>query len=194
MNVNLETGWLDTARTVISPNYDERPAETPIDLLVIHGISLPRGEFDTPWIEALFTNTLDYGADASFAELLGLKVSSHLLIGRKGQLTQFVPLTKRAWHAGESEWQGRSRCNDYSIGIELEGCDDRPYSGRQYERLAEVAAALMKSYPGITPQRIVGHSDIAPRRKSDPGPAFDWTRFRALLRLQQRPPEESTAE
>lgn len=193
MNINLQTGWLDEARPVISPNYDERPPDTPIDLLVIHGISLPRGEFGTPWVEALFTNTLDYGAHGSFSPLLGLKVSSHLLIARKGQLTQFVPFTQRAWHAGDSQWLGRTRCNDFSIGVELEGCDDRPYDGRQYERLAQVTAALMRAYPLITPERIVGHSDIAPGRKSDPGPAFDWTRFHALLKLQMRPIEEVVA-
>lgn len=193
MNINLQTGWLDEARPVISPNYDERPPGTPVDMLVIHGISLPHGEFNTPWVEALFTNTLDYGAHGTFAPLLGLKVSSHLLIGRKGQLTQFVPFTKRAWHAGESAWMGRARCNDFSIGVELEGCDDRPYDGRQYVRLAQIAALLMHVYPLITPERILGHCDIAPGRKSDPGPAFDWTRFRALLKLQQRPTEESVA-
>lgn len=191
MNVDPQTGWLDEARPVISPNYDERPPHTPVDMLVVHGISLPPGEFNTPWVEALFTNTLDYGAHGVFAPLLGLKVSCHLLIGRKGQLTQFVPFNKRAWHAGESAWLGRTRCNDFSIGIELEGCDDRPYDGRQYFRLAQVATLLMRVYPQMTPERILGHSDIAPGRKSDPGPAFDWTRFRALLKLQLRPIEES---
>lgn len=174
-------GWLDVATRRLSPNFDDRPPATAIDLLVIHGISLPPGQFGGPHVEALFCNTLDYALDPSFAPLTWLKVSAHVLIRRKGELLQFVPFTKRAWHAGESFFGGRARCNDFSIGIELEGCDDRRYEARQYSALAELTASLMATYPGISADRVVGHSDIAPGRKTDPGVAFDWTRFNTLL-------------
>lgn len=189
LRIDTQTGWLERTEKIISPNYDERPANTLIDLLVIHGISLPHRQYGTPWVEALFTNTLDYSADPSFAPLLGMKVSSHLFIRRKGELIQFVPFTKRAWHAGESQFGARTRCNDFSIGIELEGCDDRPYSSHQYQRLAQVTASIMAAYPAITWDHVVGHSDIAPKRKTDPGPAFDWTRF--IIVTKQLLPESA---
>ncbi len=143
----------------------------------MHGISLPPGEFGGDEIEALFTNTLDWDAHPYFSEIRGLEVSSHLLIRRDGSLIQFVPFTERAWHAGESCFRGQHRCNDFSIGIELEGEDETPYEDRQYEVLQDVIRALCAAYPGLTPRRVAGHSDIAPGRKTDPGPAFDWLRL-----------------
>lgn len=174
-------GWLDGVRRVVSPNCDARPDPDDISLLVIHGISLPPGRFGGPWIDALFTNTLDPEADPFFREIAGLRVSAHLCIRRDGSVTQYVPLQQRAWHAGVSRFEGRERCNDFSIGIELEGTDLRPYTQRQYLRLARIAAQVIRCYPAITASRVVGHSDIAPGRKTDPGSAFDWARFRALL-------------
>lgn len=176
----VEGGWLTGVRRVLSPNQDERPA-LPIDLLVVHGISLPPAEFGGGWIEDLFLNRLDPRAHPYFAQIAGLQVSAHLLIRRDGEILQFVPFSRRAWHAGASEFAGRSRCNDFSIGIELEGADEIPYEPVQYAQLAAVAAALMRAYPAIVPAHVVGHSDIAPGRKTDPGPAFDWGGFRALL-------------
>ncbi|HET7569502.1 MAG TPA: 1,6-anhydro-N-acetylmuramyl-L-alanine amidase AmpD [Gammaproteobacteria bacterium] len=179
--MNLENGIVTDARQVPSPNCDARPADGQINLLVIHGISLPPGEFGGPHIHELFTNNLDPGAHPYFAEINDLRVSSHLLIRRDGELVQFVNLNDRAWHAGVSRFDGRSACNDFSIGIELEGTDDLPYTDAQYDRLAETARAIMREWPAIERNRICGHSDIAPGRKTDPGPAFDWPRFRALL-------------
>lgn len=181
MQIDLNTGLVDGARFVASPNCDERPAGSGISLLVVHGISLPPGEFGGPWIDDFFCNRLDPAAHPYFAEICGLKVSSHLLVRRGGELVQYVPLHLRAWHAGQSSFQGRERCNDFSIGIELEGVDDSPYEAAQYVCLAGVARKLLQAYPGITLDRIVGHSDIAPVRKTDPGPAFDWRHFRTLL-------------
>lgn len=177
-NANL---WLPGIKRVPSPNHNLRPPNTVIDLIVIHNISLPAGEFGGDCVERLFTNCLDCSAHSSFESLRGLQVSSHLFINRDGQLCQFVPLALRAWHAGESYFAGRDNCNDFSIGIELEGTDDCPYTERQYQALAEVVASICSSYPDITPQRIVGHCDIAPGRKTDPGLAFDWEHFRSLL-------------
>lgn len=167
-------GWVVEAERVTSPNCDERPDEMEIDLLVIHGISLPAGKFGTPYIDQLFTNQLDNSAHPSFESLKNLKVSAHLLIQRDGRLVQYVPLSKRAWHAGISSFEGRERCNDFSIGVELEGVDDVPYTDRQYDRLALLLESIQKEYPLIVKDRIVGHSEIAPGRKSDPGPAFEW--------------------
>ncbi|MBF0255852.1 MAG: 1,6-anhydro-N-acetylmuramyl-L-alanine amidase AmpD [Gammaproteobacteria bacterium] len=164
-----------------SPNWDERPPGTEISLLVIHNISLPPGEFGGPWIDRLFSNCLDPAAHPYFAGIAGLRVSAHLLIRRDGQLLQYVPFAKRAWHAGQSQFQGRSGCNDFSIGIELEGVDDLAYSDAQYHSLVAITRELQRQYPAITAERICGHSDIAPERKTDPGPAFDWPRYRAQL-------------
>jgi len=166
-----------------SPNRDERPADGRIDLLVIHNISLPPGEFGGPWIDQLFLNRLKASAHPYFREIMGLRVSSHLLLRRDGAMIQYVPLELRAWHAGVSSYQGRSRCNDYSIGIELEGTDDRLYTDAQYDALAKASRWIMECFPAITPQRIVGHADIAPGRKTDPGPAFDWARYLGELNL-----------
>lgn len=181
MRIDSATGLLNAARLAPSPNCDDRPAGVAIDLIVIHGISLPPGDFGGPWIEALFTNQLDPAAHSYFAALAGLRVSAHLLIRRDGELVQYAPFHRRAWHAGESMYAGRRRCNDFSIGIELEGADDLPYDDRQYPLLAAVIHALWQAYPTITPDRLTGHADIAPGRKTDPGPAFDWTRLRRLL-------------
>ena len=179
--VERETGLVEGAQLVASPNHDERPAGEAPSLIVIHGISLPPGEYGGPWIDALFSNTLDPDAHRYFADIHQLRVSSHLLIRRDGELVQYVPLNKRAWHAGLSSYQGRERCNDFSIGIELEGSDEEPYEAVQYEVLAECIDGLLAAYPELSPERITGHSDIAPGRKTDPGPPFDWRHLRQQL-------------
>jgi len=176
-----QPGWLAQARRVPSPNWDLRPPGTVVDLLVIHNISLPPGELGGPWIDALFQNRLDPTAHSYFATLQGLRVSAHLLIRRDGALVQYVPLHLRAWHAGQSSFRGRANCNDFSIGIELEGSDTLPFAEPQYLTLVQVTHSLMKRYPAITPEHIAGHSDIAPGRKTDPGPAFDWTGYLMAL-------------
>lgn len=177
---SIEDHLLEGARLCPSPNHNERPAGE-ISLLVIHNISLPPGQFGGPGICQLFTNCLDPNEHPYYAEIHRLEVSAHLLIDRQGEVTQFVPFNRRAWHAGRSCFAGRDNCNDFSIGIELEGTDETPYTAAQYEMLQQVTRALMKTYPAITPERICGHSDIAPGRKTDPGPAFDWARFHRLL-------------
>ncbi len=186
--------WLPQAKKIPSPNWNERPADSTIDLLVIHGISLPPGKFGGPWIHALFQNRLDPQADPYFATIAGLRVSSHLLIRRSGELVQYVDLYKRAWHAGASHFEGRTGCNDFSIGIELEGTDQIPYTDRQYAVLAETAHQLMRYFPKIGTDRIVGHCHIAPGRKTDPGPAFDWQRFFTLLAAVQIPRKKTGYE
>jgi AmpD protein len=163
-----------------SPNCDERPAGCEVELLVVHGISLPPGRFSGEAVVRLFTNTLEAAAHPSYAALAGLRVSAHFFLRRRGELLQFVPCSRRAWHAGVSNWRGRERCNDFSVGIELEGTDEAPYTQAQYSRLAHLADALQARYPIAA---IVGHSDIAPGRKTDPGAAFDWPR---LARLRAR--------
>lgn len=180
VNIDPHSGLLSAARHVPSPNCDERAAGD-LDLIVIHGISLPPGEFGGGWIEDLFTNRLDPGAHPYFARIQGLRVSAHLLIRRTGELVQFVPFHRRAWHAGPSEYRGRPGCNDYSVGIELEGTDEIPYSSVQYRRLAETIHTLVDTYPGLSRERVVGHEHISPGRKTDPGPAFDWPRLERLL-------------
>lgn len=170
-------GLLQPARQCLSPNQDDRPAGGALELLVIHGISLPPGEFEGGYVEALFCNRLDWGAHAYFEQIRGLKVSAHAFIRRSGEVIQFVPFSHRAWHAGESEFRGRDCCNDFSIGIELEGEDTVPYAESQYESLIGVCRALLRTYPGLNARCIAAHSDIAPGRKTDPGPAFDWMRL-----------------
>lgn len=164
-----------------SPNCDARPSDACPEVLIVHAISLPPGRFGGRGIEQLFCNTLDTTEHPYYGQLDGLKVSSHLLVRRDGTLVQFVPLHLRAWHAGESQCEGRRRVNDFSIGIELEGCDDAHFEEAQYNVLVEVTRALISAYPQITPARIYGHSDISPGRKTDPGPRFDWPRFRTAL-------------
>lgn len=185
MNIDPAREWLSGARRVASPNCDERPDAEDISLIVIHGISLPPGEYGGPWIEDLFTNRLDSTAHPYFADMAGLRVSSHLLIRRDGELVQYVPFTRRAWHAGESTHEGRAACNDFSIGIELEGQDDEPYTPVQYERLAEVIKVLQQAFPRLSRERIVGHCTISPGRKSDPGPAFDWQQLHVRLSMSE---------
>ncbi len=172
------SGRLPAAHFLASPNCDERPAGERVTLLVVHSISLPAGRFSGDAVAALFTNRLDPSAHPSFAGLAGLEVSAHFFIRRRGELSQFVPASKRAWHAGASVWNGRERCNDFSVGIELEGTDTTPFTAAQYRILARVTRALQVVYPIGD---IVGHVDIAPGRKTDPGPCFDWARYRALL-------------
>jgi AmpD protein len=179
--VQRATHRLGGARWLPSPNSDARPDPADVSLLVVHAISLPPGQFGGPGIDRLFANALDPGEHPYFAKIRELRVSSHLCIFRAGAVRQYVSFDRRAWHAGESTFEGRPRCNDFSIGIELEGTDDRPFEPVQYRRLAAVTAALLRAYPAITPARIVGHSDIAPGRKTDPGPRFDWLRFQAEL-------------
>ena len=171
-------GWCEQARPVPSPHHNVRPVAEDISLLVVHNISLPPGEFGGPWIDDLFLGRLDPDAHPYFATIHHLKVSAHCLIRRDGELVQYVPFHLRAWHAGVSSFAGREGCNDFSIGIELEGTDEVPYTRVQYETLAELTRALMARYPAITQERLTGHCDIAPGRKSDPGSAFDWVRYR----------------
>jgi N-acetyl-anhydromuramoyl-L-alanine amidase len=177
----LETGLLKGALFRGSPNYDERPPGVDIELLVIHSISLPPGEFGGPWIDDLFMNRLNPDAHPFFKEIKALEVSSHLLIRRDGSLVQYVPFHLRAWHAGESCYCDRERCNDFSIGIELEGSDEYPFSEAQYQSLAEATKQIMEQYPSITEERITSHAAIAPERKTDPGPQFDWEKYFRLL-------------
>ncbi len=182
MRIDTITGLLEGTRQVCSPNCDERGGDEPISLLVIHNISLPPAQYGGPWIDALFTNTLDPAAHPYLQTIAGQRVSAHLLIRRDGEVVQYVPFHQRAWHAGQSCFQGRECCNDFSIGIELEGCDEQPYEEVQYERLIALTCCLLESYPAIVPERITGHSDIAPGRKTDPGPMFDWARYLDALK------------
>jgi len=184
--VDPRTGLMQPARQVASPNHDERPGAIPPELILVHGISLPPDEYGGPWIDRLFTNTLPPNAPdvhPFFATVMTLRVSSHLLIRRDGEYVQYVPFHLRAWHAGASSFCGRERCNDFSIGIELEGSDELAYEPAQYRALSTAVHALCRAYPPLSPERIAGHNDVAPGRKTDPGPAFDWPRLRALLRL-----------
>ena len=179
-----EGGVIEGVRKVPSPNCDERPAGGAIDLVVIHTISLPPGEFGGPGIIEHFTNRLDPSAHPFYASIAGAKVSAHFLVRRDGELIQFVPCVKRAWHAGESSWKGKTRCNDFSIGIEMEGTGEAPFTAAQYRRLAALTRVLRARYPI---RDIAGHSDVAPGRKTDPGPHFDWARYRALLKNKAEP-------
>jgi len=181
LKIDSATGLLTGVRQVLSPHCDARPAGTVAELLVVHGISLPPGEFGGPWIDRLFTGTLPPEAHPFFRELAGARLSAHALVRRDGAIVQYVPFGERAWHAGASQYRGRSTCNDFSVGVELEGTDDTPYTEAQYQQLAALAAALLAAYASLSAEHIVGHSDIAPGRKTDPGAAFDWPRFRALL-------------
>lgn len=174
-------GWLTAARRLPSPNCDPRPDGEAITLVVIHSISLPPGEFGGPGVEALFTNQLDPTTHPYYETLRDLRVSAHFFIRRNGELVQFVPCSQRAWHAGASSWRGRARCNDFSIGIELEGSDAVPFTDAQYAALNRLLAVLCAAYPIAD---VVGHADIAPGRKTDPGPHFDWQRVLPHIRLR----------
>lgn len=179
--INEQSGRLLPARLALSPHCDDRPVGSSIDLLVIHNISLPPGVFGEGYIEDLFLGRLAVSKHSYFESIATLKVSAHLLIRRDGEVVQFVPFDKRAWHAGQSHFNGRSACNDFSIGIELEGTDDLPFEEIQYQQLADITRCLMSVYSGITPKTIVGHSDVAPGRKTDPGSHFDWARYYGLM-------------
>lgn len=181
MLINQE-GLLEGVNYSISPNRDLRPDPSDISLLVIHAISLPPGKFGSSDIKDFFMNQLNVAADPYFDTIKDLKVSAHLLICRTGEIWQFVPFHQRAWHAGQSEFEGREKCNDYSIGIELEGTNDMPYTEAQYDQLSAVTTLLLQKYPKITFPRIVGHSEIAPGRKTDPGPHFDWEEYVSQLK------------
>lgn len=176
MNIDQQT-WLDGVEIVPSPNCNERPDTEDVSLLVIHNISLPPGKYGGGYVQNFFQNRLPVVDDPYFAEISHLKVSAHFLIERNGAVTQFVPLTQRAWHAGMSTFNCRENCNDFSVGIELEGCDEEPFSDEQYRSLCVLTEKIRSVYPAITSERIVGHSDIAPGRKTDPGPCFDWQRY-----------------
>lgn len=181
VEIDVVTGLIRGVRYVASPNQDARPEGASLDLLVVHGISLPPGEFQGEWVERLFLNELPPDRHPYFAAIAQLKVSAHLYIRRDGSMTQFVPWHRRAWHAGVSSWRNRLGCNDFSVGIELEGADEIPYEPVQYAALAAVSRELLRVYPTLAADAVVGHSDIAPSRKTDPGPAFDWQHFRRLL-------------
>jgi AmpD protein len=172
-----DAGWLKSAEFLPSPNFDSRPDNARIKLIVVHGISLPPGEYGGGHIRRFFCNRLDAGVHDYFASICQMKVSAHCLIERDGNIVQFVSFLDRAWHAGASEWRGETACNDFSVGIELEGCDDEAYEAGQYASLAALVAALRTRYPDIAADALAGHSDIAPGRKTDPGPAFDWARL-----------------
>lgn len=180
-SVHVATGLLVGARQVLSPHSDARSAGSSADLIVLHGISLPPGEFGGPWIEQLFNGHLPPDRHPYFREIEGMRVSAHVLIRRDGEIVQFVPFHLRAWHAGASQYEGRSACNDFSIGIEMEGADDVPYGKAQYESASALILALRAAYPAITPERLVGHSDISPGRKTDPGPSFDWNLLYGII-------------
>jgi len=181
VEIDTDTGWLKGAPRVVSPNCDERPPGSTPELIVVHGISLPPGQFGGSAIDDLFTNKLVAEDHPYFEKIVDLRVSSHVLISRLGEPTQYVPFNKRAWHAGESCYCGRTQCNDFSVGIELEGTDDTPYEPAQYERLAELVRTLRGAYSSLLDADIVGHCDIAPGRKTDPGACFDWSLLNRLL-------------
>jgi len=181
MKINTATGLLESVQYLPSPHNDNRPEETRIDMVVVHGISLPPGEFGSNAISEFFCGTLDTRSHSAFADIATLRVSAHLFIRRDGEIIQFVPFTQRAWHAGVSSFQGKTHCNDFSIGIELEGTDEIPYEKIQYKQLSKVITLLMQTYPDITRDRIVGHCEIAPGRKTDPGLIFDWNYLKGIL-------------
>ncbi len=181
----LSDGWIEGVRRIVSPNCDNRPIEEKVTLVVIHAISLPPSQFGSDNIARLFTNTLDPSAHPYFKSICALRVSAHFLIRRCGEVIQFVSCNQRAWHAGVSTWKGRERCNDFSIGIELEGCDELPFDSRQYDPLLSLTRTLSRHYP-IT--ALAGHSDIAPTRKTDPGPFFPWD----IMKTEGIPPRDVT--
>jgi AmpD protein len=191
-NIDRDSGLVTTARQCASANQDARPSGAEVDLVVLHGISLPPGQFGGPEIEQLFCNQLDWDSHPYFQGIRDMRVSAHLLIRRDGELVQFVPLTARAWHAGESCFRDQTNCNDHSIGIELEGEDDLVYDDRQYATLVVLLARLLEAYPKLSARRIAAHSDIAPGRKTDPGPAFDWLRLYDGLSTELSPEESDS--
>lgn len=181
MNIDKSSGRLKEARQLQSPNSNDRPDESDISLMVVHGISLPPGQYGDDYIDQLFSNKLNPNDHPYFKEISHLKVSSHLLVRRDGEVVQYVPFHKRAWHAGVSQYKERKSCNDFSIGIEMEGEDNTAYTETQYQNLSEIIMSLIKTYPLLNEQTIVGHCDIAPGRKTDPGEAFDWELLSRLI-------------
>lgn len=181
LQIDSATGLLAGVRQVLSTHFDARPKGVAPELIVVHGISLPAGEFGGPWIDHLFAGDLSPDAHPSFRDTAAMRVSAHALIRRDGTIIQYVPFGMRAWHAGQSQYQGRNGCNDFSIGIELEGTDEIPYTDAQYGSLTALVGVLLATYPSLSTERIAGHSDIAPGRKTDPGRAFDWQRWRKML-------------
>jgi AmpD protein len=186
LKIEPATGLMAGVRQVLSPHFDGRPAGVLPELIIVHGISLPPGEFGGPWIDHLFTGGLPPDAHPSFRDVSRLRVSAHVVIRRDGTIVQYVPFGQRAWHAGQSHYRGRPACNDFSVGIELEGTDNTPYTDQQYDQLGALIEALLETYPSLSSDHIVGHSDVAPGRKTDPGPAFDWERLRSVLRAHGR--------
>lgn len=180
--LGIQNHRLLVARQLNSPHADARPDPEDINLLVVHAISLPRGNYGGPFIDDLFMGCLNTSAHPSFETLRDLRVSAHLCLFRNGEIAQYVPFDHRAWHAGASSFDGRDQCNDFAIGLELEGCDDDPFTDIQYTMLGRVGQALLREYPGLTLERIAGHADIAPARKTDPGPRFEWSR--ALFEIE----------
>lgn len=181
LDLNITDGWLDGVRRVISPHFDQRPEQSDISLLVIHYISLPPEQFGGGYVDAFFQGKLDPKIHPYFKEIYQIRVSAHCLIERDGRVTQYVSFNERAWHAGVSSFEGREKCNDFSIGIELEGSDKQQFTEEQYRELAALTKRIMAAYPQVTKQRIVGHCDIAPERKIDPGRYFDWNYYLNLL-------------
>lgn len=181
IQVDPASGLARDVTQVLSPHWDLRPAGQAPELIVVHGISLPPGRYGGPWIDLLFCGNLPADADPYFAQIAGLRVSAHALVRRDGRIVQYVPFQLRAWHAGASSWCGRSACNDFSIGIELEGTDTEPYEDAQYASLAALIHGLLVAYPTLAADRLVGHDQIAPGRKTDPGVSFDWPRLRQLV-------------
>jgi AmpD protein len=181
LRIDAKTGLALLVRQVLSSHYDARPAGVTPDLIIVHGISLPPAEFGGPWIDRLFTGNLPPEAHPYFAAMAVGRVSAHALIRRDGEIVQYVPFGERAWHSGRSEYRGRGACNDFSVGIELEGTDDVPYEAAQYESLAALIKALLAAYPTLSREHVVGHSDVAPGRKTDPGDSFDWARLRSAI-------------
>jgi AmpD protein len=186
LKIEPATGLVAGARQVFSPHFDARPTGVLPELIVVHGISLPPGEFGGPWIDRLFTGGLPADAHPYFSDLARSRVSAHALIRRDGTIVQYVPFGQRAWHAGQSHYRGRSACNDFSIGIELEGADEVPYTEPQYDQLAALVEALLATYPTLSADHIVGHSDVAPGRKTDPWACFEWEKWRTILRSHGR--------
>lgn len=186
--IDLPEGWLRGVRRVESPNADCRPAGVAADLIVVHAISLPPGEFGGAAIDELFCNRLDPSAHPYFCDIATLKVSAHALIRRDGHVTQYVPFHLRAWHAGQSSYKGREACNDFSVGIELEGCDSSPFEDAQYRSLSQLIFALRRAYPTLATAPVVGHAEIAPGRKTDPGPAFNWQRLTDMISHNENRP------
>jgi AmpD protein len=182
LKIEPATGLVTGVRQVLSPYFDARPAGVLPELIVVHGISLPPGEFGGPWIDRLFTGGLPPDAHPYFRDIARARVSAHALIRRDGTIVQYVPFGQRAWHAGQSHYRGRPACNDFSIGIELEGTGATAYTDPQYDQLAALVEALLATYPSLSIDHITGHSDIAPGRKTDPGPSFEWERWRSILR------------